>query len=65
MKWLLRLLGFKGSIHRKKLKLKTLQEKGFQAQRNGDLRTAGKYYHEAELLETEIVDQTKEDNENL
>ena len=59
MKWLLNLLGFKGSIERKKLKLTMLQQKAFEAQRNGDLRTAGKYLLEAEELETEIVDEEK------
>ena len=57
MKWLLNLLGFKGSIERKKLKLNMLQQKAFEAQRNGDLRTAGKYLLEAEELETDIVNE--------
>ena len=61
MKWLLNLLGFKGSIERKKLKLTMLQQKAFEAQRNGDLRTAGKYLSEAEELETEIVDAQKDE----
>ena len=61
MKWLLNLLGFKGSIERKKLKLTMLQQKAFEAQRNGDLRTAGKYLLEAEELETEIVDAQKDE----
>ena len=56
MNWILKLLGF-GSIERKKVKLALLQEKAFQAQRNGDLRSAGKYLSEAEALETEIVDE--------
>ncbi len=59
MRWLMNLLGFKGSIERKKLKLTMLQQKAFEAQRNGDLRTAGKYLLEAEELETEIVDEEK------
>ena len=59
MRWLMNLLGFKGSIERKKLKLTMLQQKAFEAQRNGDLRTAGKYLLEAEELETEIIDEEK------
>ena len=34
-----------------------LQQKAFEAQRNGDLRTAGKYLLEAEELETDIVNE--------
>tara|TARA_E500000331_G_C17252207_1_gene711660 strand:- start:1950 stop:2141 length:192 start_codon:yes stop_codon:yes gene_type:complete len=59
MKWLLKLLGFQGSIGRKKTKLKLLHEKAFQAQRNGDLRLSGQYLMEAEKLETEIIDEEK------
>ena len=57
MKWLLKMLGFKTSIEKKQTKLLSLQQKAFEAQRNGDLRTAGKYLAEAELLETKIVDE--------
>ncbi len=65
MNWFLKLLGFKGSLHRKKLKLELIQKKAFDAQRNGNLRLAGKYFLEAELLETEIVDlQLEKKNEN-
>tara|TARA_A100001015_G_scaffold300613_1_gene386293 strand:- start:6536 stop:6730 length:195 start_codon:yes stop_codon:yes gene_type:complete len=59
MKWLLKLLGFEGSIGRKKTKLKLLQDKAFQAQRNGDLRLSGQYLMEAEKLETEIINEQK------
>ena len=59
MQWLFKLLGFKGSIGRKKVKLKMFQEKAFQAQRNGDLRLAGQYLMEVEKLETEIIDEEK------
>tara|TARA_R110001592_G_scaffold57545_1_gene174830 strand:- start:1046 stop:1240 length:195 start_codon:yes stop_codon:yes gene_type:complete len=61
MKWLLKFLGFKGSIGRKKVKLEILQEKAFMAQRNGDLSMAGKYLQEAELLETEIVNEIEKE----
>ncbi len=56
MNWIKKLLGIKSPLEKKLAKLAELQEKGFQAQRNGDLRTAGKYYHEAEILETEIAE---------
>ena len=55
MKWIKSLLGIKSPIERKKAQLTSLQNKAFQAQRNGNLRLAGKYYHEAEMLETEIA----------
>jgi len=55
MHWIKKLFGFKTPLEKKQSRLSTLQEKAFQAQRNGDLRLAGKYYHEAEVLETEIV----------
>ncbi len=58
MKWIKNLLGIKTPVEKKMAKLKKLQEMGFLAQRNGDLRLAGKYYHEAELLETEISEMT-------
>ena len=58
MNWIKKLLGIKSPLEKKLAKLAELQEKGFQAQRNGDLRTAGKYYHEAEILETEIAEMT-------
>ena len=65
MNWFRKLLGIKTSIEKKKIKLADLQEKAFQAQRNGDLRLAGKYYHEAEILETEIVESVAKENENI
>lgn len=57
MKWLLSLLGFKTSIQKKQQKLAVLREKAFQAQRNGNLSLCGKYTLEAELLETEIIEE--------
>ena len=56
MKWLKRMLGILDPLERKKAELANLQEKAFNAQRNGDLRLAGKFLLEAERLETEIVD---------
>ena len=57
MKWILSILGIKTGIEKKKDKLNKLREKSFQAQRNGDLRLAGKYLLEAEKLETEILNE--------
>jgi|TARA_R110001599_G_scaffold112073_1_gene276768 hypothetical protein len=54
MNWLLELLGLKSSIKKKRRKLAELQEKAFQAQRNGNLSLSGKYALEAEILEAEI-----------
>ena len=56
MNWILKFLGFKSEIEKKKEKLSKLQKKAFEAQRNGNLRLAGQYLSEAEKLETEIVD---------
>jgi cellobiose-specific phosphotransferase system component IIA len=61
MKWLFKLLGV-DPLNRKRNKLKQLKEKAFEAQRNGNLRLAGKYLNEAEFLETEII-QEERDNE--
>lgn len=60
MNWLKKLFGLKSPIEKKKVTLERLQQKAFLAQRNGNLRLAGKYYHEAELLETEIEKLTRE-----
>ena len=56
MKWIRKLFGIKTPLARKQAKLKLIRDKAFQAQRNGKLSLAGKYYHEAEMLETEIAD---------
>ncbi len=56
MKWLKKIFGIKSPLAKKQARLKFLQEKGFQAQRNGNLSLAGKYYSEAEFLETEIIE---------
>ena len=56
MRWLLNLLGFKGEIERKKLKVELLRKKAFDAQRNGNLRLSGKYHLEAEDLENQILE---------
>ena len=56
MKWVRQILGILDPLERKKAELADLQEKAFNAQRNGDLRLAGKYLLEAGRLETEIVD---------
>ncbi len=56
MQWILELLGFKSTIEKKKLEAESLRQKAFQAQRNGNLRLAGKYTLEAEALEAEIFE---------
>ena len=56
MQWILELLGLKSSTNRQKQKLEQLRQKAFEAQRNGNLRLAGKYLAEAEVLETQILD---------
>lgn len=56
MKWIKRMLGILDPLERKKAELADLQEKAFNAQRNGDLRLAGKYLLEADRLENEILD---------
>ncbi len=59
MQWLKRIFGIKTPVERKQQQLAVIQEKAFQAQRNGDLRLAGKYFYEAEAIETEIVELLK------
>ena len=63
MIWLKKLLGFKSPLEKKQMELSRLQEKALQAQRNGDLRSAGKFYHEAEMLETEIIEMMAENSD--
>lgn len=57
MEWIRKLFGLKTSLEKKQDKLATLREKAFDAQRRGKLSLAGKYLHEAEILETEIVNE--------
>lgn len=63
MNWFRKLFGLKSPIEKKKEKLASLREKAFQAQRNGDLRMAGKYLHEAEILETSIIEGGEQPDE--
>ena len=58
--WLKSIFGFGDPLKKKKAELAALQERAFQAQRAGDLRTAGKWLQKAELLETEIVEAMNE-----
>ena len=62
MKWIKKLLGIKSPLEKMIAKLSKLQEKAFQAQRNGNLRLSGKYYHEAEMLETQIAEMMEATN---
>lgn len=58
MKWLLKILGIKSSVEKKKAEVAKLREKAFRAQRNGDLSLAGQYLSEAEALEAEIANES-------
>ena len=60
MKWILKLFGIKTSLERKTEKLAELRAKAFDEQRRGRLSIAGKYLHEAEVLETEIIKEMEE-----
>ena len=64
MKWIRKLFGLKTVLEKKKDKLASLREKAFQAQSVGDLRAAGRYLHEVEILETAIFDAVENENEN-
>ena len=64
MKWLRKLFGMKNSLEQKQAKLGELREKAFDAQRIGKLSLAGKYLREAEILETEILNEMEVTNES-
>ena len=64
MSWFRKLFGIKTSLEKKQDKLKALREVAFDAQRRGKLSLAGKYLHEAEILETEIVQMLEAQNES-
>tara|TARA_Y100000114_G_C11518520_1_gene212361 strand:+ start:335 stop:535 length:201 start_codon:yes stop_codon:yes gene_type:complete len=57
MKWIRKLFGLKTSLEKKQDKLAALRKSAFDAQRKGKLSLAGKYLHEAEMLETEIANE--------
>lgn len=57
MGWIRKLLGLRTSIEKKQDELAALRELAFNAQRQGKHVLAGKYLHEAEILETEIVNE--------
>ena len=57
MEWIRNLFGLKTSLEKKQDQLASLRAKAFDAQRRGKLSLAGKYLHEAEILETEIVNE--------
>ena len=56
MKWIRKLFGMKTSLEKKQDRLASLRKSAFDAQRRGKLSLAGKYLHEVEILETEIVE---------
>tara|TARA_B100000963_G_scaffold24234_2_gene18084 strand:+ start:1321 stop:1521 length:201 start_codon:yes stop_codon:yes gene_type:complete len=55
MKWIRKLFGLKTALEKKQAELAKLRKSAFDAQRKGNLSLAGKYLHEAEMLETEIA----------
>ena len=72
MSWIKRLFGIKSAkekqIDRLRKKCEQLQKKGFDAQRNGNLRLAGEYLKQAKDFEDELIELTTNDtvgsNEN-
>tara|TARA_A100001011_G_scaffold379908_1_gene446490 strand:- start:1358 stop:1555 length:198 start_codon:yes stop_codon:yes gene_type:complete len=58
IKWLKQLLGFKSELEKKQEQIRKLEEKAFQAQRNGDLSLAGDYQKQAD----EIADSIDKSN---
>ena len=60
---------FKSGDEKKLAKLRKqhsdLQNKGFLAQRNGDMRAAGKFYEQATLIENEIIELTTNEEVSL
>ena len=64
MKWLRKLFGLKSSLEKKQAKLEELRKSAFDAQRIGKLSLAGKYLREAEVLETEIINEMEGTNES-
>ena len=61
MKWLKKLFGIQTQLEAKKSKHEKLLIQATKAQRNGNLREAGRLLHEAELLESEIMKQVVAD----
>ena len=54
MQWIMEILGLGNSVKAKRKKIAGLQQKAFEAQRNGNLRLAGSYQKQAEILEMEV-----------
>ena len=55
LKWLKNLFT-SSELDKKKKQLELAQQLAFEAQRNGDLRKAGKFLLEAEAIEKEILE---------
>lgn len=68
MSWIKRLFGWKTSeereLDRLRKKCAQLQNKGFEAQRNGNLRLAGEYQQQARDLEDDIIELTAKNSKN-
>jgi len=56
MKWIKKLFGTQSPIDKKRKKHAKLLEEAFNAQRKGDLRTAGLLTEKAKLVEKEILE---------
>ena len=55
--WIKQLFGFKSDLEKKQDQIRKLEEKAFQAQRNGDLSLAGDYQKQAEKI-AESIEQS-------
>ena len=55
IEWIKQLLGFKSELQKKYDQIRKLEEKAFQAQRNGDLSLAGKYQKQADEIADSIL----------
>ncbi len=54
IEWIKQLLGLKSELEKKQDQIRRLQEKAFEAQRNGDLSLAGDYQKQADAIAESI-----------
>lgn len=54
IEWIKQLLGLKSDLEKKQDQIRKLEEKAFQAQRNGDLSLAGDYQKQAAAIADSI-----------
>jgi hypothetical protein len=57
IEWIKQLLGLKSDLEKKQDQIRKLEEKAFQAQRNGDLSLAGEYQQQAKKI-AESIEQS-------